>query len=362
MLDIGQVRTPPPFETIIEELTQTIDYTTQISVFTTVEVIVSTLFYQFLDTTITTIFTSTASANSTSTIIGDQATRPIPNSFNDSPGPSVTATELTGTETTLFGEIVYVEVNRRWSPEYADEEISTSPTAFYVYPTAKIIVVPPVADSNGQLVCATTSSYFTTCGCSTNTQDPLLFPGINSYAEAYFDNSISVTEISLSIPLIYFPLMGANPYANQNKHRRALAPATTYPDPSDGVDVDFGYFPQILIDLMALNPDYVAQYPQLASCLPGGPSIDLSELECPSGNDEFLESPPIPTISSQSTIILNGCFNPGTCPTQAAAPGAIPNAAVPMATAAPDNAPTSGLSPPLGPRKYKVALILLIMI
>ena len=262
---------------------------------------------------------------------------------------------------------MYVEGNRRWFPEYANAEISTSPAAFYVYPTAKIIVVPPVTDSNGQLVCATTSSYFTTCGCSTITQDPLLFPGINSYVEAYFDNSISVTEISLSIPLIYAPLMGANPYANQYKHRRALAPATTYPNPFDGVDVDFGYFPQAVIDLMALNPDYVAQYPQLASCLPGGPSIDLSDAECDSDSDslpnpEMVETPdPIPTISAQTTIIVNGCFHPGACPTQAA-PGAIPNTGVPMATAAPDNAPTSGSSPPLGPRKYRVLLILLIII
>ncbi|KAK0512859.1 hypothetical protein JMJ35_004876 [Cladonia borealis] len=108
-----------------------------------------------------------------------------------------------------------------------------------------------------------------------------------------------------------------------------------------------------MIDLMALNPNYVAQYPQLASYSPGGPSIDLSDAECDYDSKslvapEITETPdPIPTISAQTTIIVNGCFHPGACPTQAAL-GAIPDAGVPIATAVPDNAPTSGLSPPLG--------------
>ena len=36
------------------------------------------------------------------------------------------------------------------------------------------------------------------------------------------------------------------------------------------VNHDYGYVPQTLIDWMAADPNYAAQYPGLESCLPGG--------------------------------------------------------------------------------------------
>lgn len=62
---------------------------------------------------------------------------------------------------------------------------SASPQAFYVYSTIKIITASAVTLSNGQLACATTSTfnYLHPVDSSVGSD---IFTGINSYAEAYF--------------------------------------------------------------------------------------------------------------------------------------------------------------------------------
>lgn len=114
---------------------------------------------------------------------------------------------------------------------------------------------------------------------------------------------------------------------------------TTTSISTDNSDEDYGYVPQALIDWMARDPNYVSQYPHLASCYPGGPSIKPDDL--PDGVDgvcsieaaaaQAASAVPDLTTSTQVTVSSAGCFHPGACPTPA--PAAAPNAAVPADTA-----------------------------
>ena len=135
-----------------------------------------------------------------------------------------------------------------------DSALRTSPQAFYVYSTIKIITVPAIATINGQLVCTTTSVNTAIYNNTVSTTSSLYaFSGINSYAEAYFDaiSEPDAITISFTTPFIYLPT----------------------PVPSKNDTRVWGYVPPALIQWAAENPDYVAKYPALSSCLPGGPSI-----------------------------------------------------------------------------------------
>lgn len=88
------------------------------------------------------------------------------------------------------------------------------------------------------------------------------FTNINSNAEAYFGGErTNGVVMSLTTPLIYQPTRGATGQTSRDICYQ-----------SDGAE-NFGYVPQTLLDYMISNRDYVSQYPGLASCLPGGPSI-----------------------------------------------------------------------------------------
>lgn len=88
---------------------------------------------------------------------------------------------------------------------------------------------------------------------------------------------------------------------------------------------------------MAQQPDYISKYPGIASCLPGGPSIDFYSYFCSQHrnyqgfniNLGFAMTESI--FSSTTTIAGRGCFHPGACPTPAA-PGATAVAATPVVT------------------------------
>ena len=229
---------------------------------------------------------------------------------------------------------------------------STAPTQqFYVFPSVKIVNVPAVSDKDGYLVCATTSTYPTTCRAAAHAelnstatkvnndtqsethQGGLYITGINSNAESYFSSGpekdsaiisskLDTIQISFSKPFVYAPLSDLFP--------------------SKVVNENLGYVPQSLIEWMAQHSDYVSKFPSIASCIPGGPSIDFSSYFC--SNHGFLR-PELPggafiefarktsdlTTSSTVTIAGRGCFHPGACSTPAA-PGATAAAATPAAT------------------------------
>lgn len=68
---------------------------------------------------------------------------------------------------------------------------------------------------------------------------------------------------------------------------------------------------------MAKDPGCVSQYPGIASCLPGGPTIDLGGGGCVfssiAGPLEAEAASGL-TSSSQVTVTSAGCFHPGACP------------------------------------------------
>lgn len=166
---------------------------------------------------------------------------------------------------------------------------------------------------------------------SANPQGALQITGVNSNAESYFstgpkmDSAIisakfGMVDISFSKPFVYAP--SGEQFSTQV------------------VNEDFGYVPQTLIEWIAQHPDYISKFPGIVSCLPGGPSIDLTTDRIqPQGVHPALVVQPEAselTVSSTVTIVGIGCFHPGACSTPAA-PGAMVSATTPAVTSeAPD--------------------------
>ena len=260
--------------------------------------------------------------------------------------------------------------------------------------------MPAVTDNNGNLACVTISNYVPPC---TEVAPSAQFSGINEYAESYFSGDYdefyfnqtlirqlnrtyyygddgehgspddgdsivdNVAEIHFSTPFVFLPVEGATAKLGPEPILSVqtisggvrvlpitppidLTPSTASVDTDD---VDYGYVPQTLIDWMAANPNYKAQYPGLASCHPGGPSIKPDRViaesgECRSSSAAAALASAVPdlTTSSQVTVTSAGCFRPGAC--QVAAPAASPKQAAPAVTAAPENQGPSP-SPQQGP-------------
>ena len=248
----------------------------------------------------------------------------------------------------------------------------------------KIINVPAVTQANGELACTTRSTYHLNCS---GPYESATFTGINSNAEDYFGGlssstgtttesytvsqwsylpgtkasqvritnqstiidtrtetltnvtyaamKASATEIVFSTPFLYFPARGKTEvfvtaglpglvgYSTSAAPVIARAEPTTSSQYFDPIIADYGYVPQIAIDWMLENPDYVEQYPALASCLPGGPSIlpiqdhneDITVLQdgCAAAAPALMESVGDLTTSSGTTVQAVGCFHPGNC-------------------------------------------------
>ena len=184
----------------------------------------------------------------------------------------------------------------------------TSPQAFYLYSRVKILSLPPVTNAIGHKTCVTTS---------TNAQCECTFSHCNDNVFSYFirpDSAFIHDTITLQTPFVHIP-------------------------PSPRVSAEaFGFVPQQLIDSMAQDPGYLKKYPQLGSCLPGGPRvIDFA----PAYGDRFhafgdkvLTAANEMTSSTTVTIRSNTCYDRGPCSTLPA-PGAGLQTPTPTITAAP---------------------------
>ncbi|KAL8875829.1 MAG: hypothetical protein Q9192_008982, partial [Flavoplaca navasiana] len=81
----------------------------------------------------------------------------------------------------------------------------------------------------------------------------------------------------------------------------------------------YGHVPQALLDWMLKDPFNVAQFPDLAACLPGGPPIKVQEdgvstLGEASATGMIVQEPVAAlTISAENVVDVAGCFNPGAC-------------------------------------------------
>ena len=256
--------------------------------------------------------------------------------------------------------------------------VVTSPAGFYAIPSVRIINVPAVTQANGQLACTTSSTWSLVCQPFSETTTHLttrstaVFSGMNSGMQNYFsgqqlptrvtyDSGSSdfytvsrpatntsafpyTTVISFSTPYLHFPVRAATellehpyiqivPVVNPNvtdpassitsmpsptTSMSSVPTRTTTTDPRlDTDNVAHGFLPSGIIPWMLKNPDYVAQYPNLASCLPGGPSIAL--------NIACLEvapatAGPVPDLTTDSAVTVEGvgCFHPGNCPAASA--------------------------------------------
>ena len=172
--------------------------------------------------------------------------------------------------------------------------------------------------------------------------------------------SFSTTELSFATPFLYFPSRGTTEVQNTGDlpqlvgqstpgaslDARAWSTTTSYTSTEyDPLLADYGYVPQDVIDSLAQIPEYIKQYPSLASCLPGGPSIlpikdheawiNIMNNGCNAAAPGVLESVPDLTTSLGTTVQAEGCFHPGACVatvTSAPAPASTTIVALPAIT------------------------------
>ena len=315
-----------------------------------------THFSNYRDTIVTSVETSIAPFISSELITFDLAAEHIPQT-NSALGPATRSSELPGTATVTYAQTMYADVVPYGNlTNKADESDSNSPNPFFLYRTAKVILVPAVTDQNGHLTCATTSTFYPST-FTPGAQSSLLFSGINSNAEMYFQRATAskgptvVTDISLSTPFVNVVSMGPTPTASgsamgefvsamRKRAQVALPSPTAALNDSESV---FGYVSPFFISFLAQDPDYVAQYPQLASCFPGGPSIDpffktAALVQQPTLVSEL-------TSSTSSVTYLSGCFDTDSdlCSTVAPPP---PPSITPLAESQPTSNPPLPVSSP----------------
>ncbi|KAH6675061.1 hypothetical protein B0J14DRAFT_28081 [Halenospora varia] len=247
--------------------------------------------------TVTSFKTNVYTTNATftqSSLIGQD---PVSLYGNNAPGPVESTTVLPGNgDKTVVGASTV-----------------TSPAAFFVYNTVKVITAAPVTNSNGDLVCGTVFSY-TSAGNVT-------FSGVNSNAQAYwggsniagpsvselpgsvatttFTNSAIKTQSASTFTNTYTVPKSTTLYTNSagqlvTASRQAGVTITldapfVYQPPSGatgktgetgdpkcnwGTDsILYGMTPQTLIDYMIKKPALSSQYPGLESCGIAYPSI-----------------------------------------------------------------------------------------
>lgn len=261
-------------------------------------------------TTLSAITTNVYTTNASFPYSTDVGMNPIGLYYNDVRAVSETAKSLNGSQIVTAG----ITVN--------------SPAAFNVYPTLKVIHVPAVKDSKGNLVCATVSSFASTYtgvsrsyttipistrsnkvtltatlyttsgeglisaiktatvttvdpvtensykvstgGAFTSTYDAPTFTA-NSNAEEYFStksgNPISATVLSLATPYIYLPTRGS-PSAQADDTKKPSGPSCGQLSGPE----NYGYPAQEALDFAA------SQFPELASCLPAGPAVIMGTI------------------------------------------------------------------------------------
>lgn len=306
-------------DTVTEEWFQQTSYSVTHSVVNLTSI--TTFVTAYPDTTKTAFETHVYTTNATFNFSIPNGINPLTLMTNDAPGPAqVTVMNVNGTAVTTGGMTL------------------PSPGAFYIYNTVKIITAPAVTDSNGNAVCGTTSSFPSKGGFDQGDGPVPTFTNMNGNAQAYFggpdiagrlekptattvepitdtltysestpgsittetdtftDTEIGsfytnsrgeiVTQeerptgvvISLVTPFVYAPARGAQ--GETDEGRQCL---------QSGGSENYGYVPQTLIDFLASNEQYEAQYQGLESCIPGGPSI-LQITACESALPTFAQA------------------------------------------------------------------------
>ena len=223
--------------------------------------------------------------------------------------------------------------------------------------------MPAVTESNGQLACVTTSTFYPST-FDTGIPSSVLFTGINSHAEQYYSSTTATTsatvaaEISLSTPFVlplgsvptkYTSLTLPTPPISDfvtTKPKMARAVPTSSSLALNGSVSEYGYVPNFFISFLAQDPNYVAQFPDLASCFPGGPSIDPGL-----STSAIVQAPTLIgslDLQSSATSVTypSGCFNPDSSLCSAAANPPSPSVAPAEESAPPSPpGPSASISP-----------------
>ena len=191
----------------------------------------------------------------------------------------------------------------------------------------------------------------------------MLFTGINSNAEQYYSSGTATAsatvaaEISLSTPFVLplgsvptaytsltLPTPAVSDFIN-TKRKMARAITTSSSLALNSSVSEYGYVPDFFIGFLAQDPNYVAQFPELANCFPGGPSID------PGFKTSAIVQAPILLTnlvsSTTSTAHPSGCFNPDS-PLCLTGPPPPPPSITPLAVNAPPSVPSPPPPPPPG--------------
>lgn len=158
---------------------------------------------------------------------------------------------------------------------------SASSYPFYTYSETEIITATQYSTLPSSFLTPYTTYTTTSYNTETEIQQTFIpeaaytttvkgeptFAYANQFVGAYFGNNDTKPTgvvISLTTPFIYLPSRGVEGATQGVPDKCAQRP---------GGSVDFGYVPQTLVDFLVANPAYNSQYPGLASCLPGGPSV-----------------------------------------------------------------------------------------
>ncbi len=345
-------------------LTISQDFSTSTLYYSTFLTSVITHVSSYVDTAVTSVQTSYIPYTNSKIFEYNNAEQPMQNTNNAAGGPTTVSSGLGGTATVTYAQTMYV----LYLPQHfnkANRSNSNSPDPFFLYRTAKIILVPAVTESNGQLACITTSTFYPST-FDTSIPGSVLFTGINSHAQEYYSSVTATTnatvaaEISLSTPFVLplgsipaeytsltLPTPAVSDFINTKRKMARAIPTSTSPSPAfNSSESEYGYVPNFFISFLAQDPNYVAQFPQLASCFPGGPSID------PGIKTSGLVPGPtlIGNLVSSTTSVAHpsGCFdlNSPLCLTAAKAPSP---STTPVAESAPPlapNPPAPIVSPP----------------
>ena len=205
-----------------------------------------------------------------------------------------------------------------------------------------LIEQPAIKQENGDFACVTTSRrVFTNKDASLCvTEIPNVNPHVPDYWSTYGGArhatiSKVVTyatsrkqEVVLSHPFVYQPdwTVTSDEYPARISTQSGLSGPHIHDKPRvwpvhHGKDFsgygyeDYGYIPQALVDYLSRDSGLSSRFFQSMSLFPGGPQIEL-ENPCVSYavSPWFAEAADEISDSSEETINVAGCFNPGACP------------------------------------------------
>lgn len=236
-----------------------------------------------------------------------------------------------------------------------------------MYNSAVLIEQPAIKQENGDFVCVTTSRRVFTDkdGSVCVTEIPNVNPHVPDYWSTYGGaGHVTISkmmtyatsrkqEVVLSQPFVYQPdwTVTSDDYPARVVTQSGLSGPRIHDKPHFGPEShgkgfsgygheDYGYIPQALVDYLSRDSGLSSRFFQSMFPFPGGPKIDL-ENPCASYavSPSFAEAADGISDSSEETINVAGCFNPGACPAANGPAAAVTTTPVPGPVPLPASVP-----------------------